>query len=223
MRVAGKAPIERQAPAACAKIHEALSALPVLHLPRDVPFGDGLYFFYEQGETSPHGPQGRIVRVGNHPRTQGGLVQRLRNHYSGGKNGSVFRKSLGGALLRQRDPSSTCLNHWEKQDAPVCERCRPVEREVSALLRERFSFRCVHIVSMSERNLQEAMLVATLASCRICAPSPAWLGLQACSEEVRSSGLWNSQYVDGRTLDVANLERFLARVRSSRGPFPANA
>ena len=79
----------------CGDIHRLLGTLPVYSSPRQVPFADGLYFFLEDGETSDHGPRGRIVRIGNHPRSDGGLVRRLRQHYSGRKNGSVFRKFLG--------------------------------------------------------------------------------------------------------------------------------
>ena len=58
--------------------------------PGDVSIADGLYFFYEDGELRGHGSEGRIVRVGNHPRSDGTLVRRLWQHYRGGKNGSVF-------------------------------------------------------------------------------------------------------------------------------------
>ena len=88
-------------------------------------------------ESAQHAPAGRIVRVGNHPRSDGTLVRRLRQHYKGHKNGSVFRKFLGGALMRSEDPSHPCLapapgkGHWEKQDEKTCHRCQPVEQSVS--------------------------------------------------------------------------------------------
>jgi hypothetical protein len=206
---------------ACRVIHEALESLPLLASPADVPFGDGLYFFYEEGEASEHAPNGRIVRVGNHPRKQGGLVPRLRMHYSGNKNSSVFRKSLGGALLRRDNPGDPCLSpapgkgHWEKQDAKTCPRCKPTEAMVSDLLRERFRFRCVRVPDLAERNGLEALLIATLAACSVCRPSPSWLGLHAYSENVRASGLWNSQYVGDATIDQRDLDRFQDLVSSS--------
>lgn len=206
---------------ACKAIHEALLAKPLLTSPGQVSFADGLYFFYEDGETSEHGPDGRIVRVGNHPRSQGGLVNRLRMHYSGNKNSSVFRKFLGGALLRRANPSDPCLapapgkGHWEKQDEKTCPRCRPTEERISDLLRQRFAFRCVRVMDMDERNELEALLVTTLAACQVCRPSASWLGLYAYSDKVRSSGLWNSDYVGGATIDRATLSRFLALVQAS--------
>lgn len=118
---------------ACHQIHSVLARLPLLASPADVPFGDGLYFFYENGETSEHAPGGRVVRVGNHPRSDGSLRKRLAQHFSGRKNGSVFRKYLGGALLRRRDPDCPCLapapgkGHWELQDAETCPECQQLE------------------------------------------------------------------------------------------------
>lgn len=39
---------------ACGEIHRLLSRLPVFESVEAVPFRDGLYFFYESGENSPH-------------------------------------------------------------------------------------------------------------------------------------------------------------------------
>lgn len=157
-----------------------------------------------------------MVRVGNHPRSSGGLKRRLRDHYSGGKHGSVFRKYLGGALIRRDDPRHPCLEpapgkgHWERQDSPACPTCRPFEQTVSAVLRSTFLFRCVAIADTAERNRLESSLVATLSLCSVCGPSLSWLGRYAYSDKVRSSGLWNSDYVgDGDLLmTVASLTRF---------------
>ena len=209
----------------CAAIHDALESLPLLSSPTDVPFLDGLYFFYEDGETSEHGAHGRVVRVGNHPRSSGGLRKRLRQHYSGRKNGSVFRKLLGGALLRRRDPKSPCLlpapgkGHWEHHKEKTCQECRPLEEEVSQLLRRSFRFRCVMVEDREERNGLEAALIATLAACPMCGPSPSWLGRYAYSETVRSSGLWNSQFVGGQTITERQLERVQGLVQASLEAF----
>jgi len=205
----------------CREIHRLLEQLPIRTEPTRVPFVDGLYFFYEAGEASEHGPVGRIVRVGNHPRSNGGLVRRLRQHYSGRKNGSVFRKLLGGALLRTNDPQSPCLapgpgrGHWERQGGKTCYRCRSIEREVSALLRSRFSFRCIAIQDRAERNHFESLLIATLAACSICRASSRWLGLHAYSDTVPKSGLWNTQFVDGPTMEEDDIQRFGELVKLS--------
>ena len=205
----------------CAAIHDALESLPLLSSPTDVPCFDGLYFFYEDGETSRHAAAGRVVRVGNHPKKQACLVSRLRAHYSGNKNSSVFRRILGGALLRRRDPDSPCLapspgkGHWEHQNDKACERCQPLEEEVSQLLRRSFRFRCVEVVDQAERNDLEKVLIATIAACPVCGPSAAWLGRRAYSDKVRSSGLWNSDHVGGPTITAHQLQRFQSLAHAS--------
>jgi hypothetical protein len=206
---------------ACREVHELLARIPIRTRPNEVGFQDGLYFFFEDDETSRHGPTGRVVRVGNHPRSEGGLVRRLRQHYSGNKNGSVFRKLLGSALLRSRDPDTPCLapapgkGHWELQGARPCALCRVLEAEVSSSLRAGFRFRCIEIRDRNERNLFEVMLVATLAQCQVCKPSGGWLGRHAYVDRVRESGLWNVQYSDGRVLSKAALGRFAELVAAS--------
>jgi hypothetical protein len=185
----------------CQEINNQLNTLPLLYDPSEVPFKNGLYFFYEKGETSKHLPQGRIVRIGNHPRSQDTLKRRLRMHYSGGKNGSFFRKFLGGAILRRIDPNDTCLQsgpgkgHWERQDMHACEKCKPIEKMVSEILRSDFSFRCIEIVNQDLRNMLEEKLIAIISLCPVCKPSATWLGNFAYSERVRLSGLWNSDDV----------------------------
>ena len=85
----------------CGTVHDLLKQLPVFEQPDAVSITDGLYFFCEGGESSSQAPKGRIVRVGTHPNSDGRLVQRLREHYRGSKNNGVFRRYLGGALMRQ--------------------------------------------------------------------------------------------------------------------------
>lgn len=184
----------------CRYVHELLDTLPVYTKPNQVPFTNGLYFFYEKGEVSIHAPNGRIVRLGNHPYSSNGLIRRLQLHYSGNKNSSVFRKFLGGALMRRANPDHPCLLHWEKQGEPTCQLCKGVEKDVSNLLRSNFYFRCVKIEDMVLRNSLERKLIATISLCKICKPSNSWLGRYAYSDVVRSSGLWNTDYVYDRSL-----------------------
>lgn len=196
----------------CEQINHLLNTLPIFKNPSEVPFNNGLYFFYETGEISTHAPEGRIVRVGNHRRSQDSLKRRLRMHYSGGKNGSVFRKFLGGAILRKTNPDSACLQpgpgqeHWEKQDVHACKNCKPIENRVSELLRSSFSFRCIEIENRALRNSLEEKLIATISLCPICKPSDNWLGKYAYSDKVTRSGLWNSDNVFDRSKILNNQE-----------------
>jgi hypothetical protein len=190
----------------CQLVHSTLEKLPELRVPDDVDFLNGLYFFYQKGEASPHASKGRIVRVGNHPRSDDGLKRRLEMHYEGSKNSSVFRKFLGGAILRKDDAKDPCLmpapgqGHWERQHAPTCMRCSLVEGKVSQLLQREFSFRCLEIRDRATRNRLEGQLIATLSLCHNCEPSDGWLGKYAYSDIVKRSGLWNSQHVFDQAL-----------------------
>ncbi|MGA8017083.1 MAG: hypothetical protein WCB85_14320 [Candidatus Dormiibacterota bacterium] len=198
----------------CAEIHALLPTLPALHSPADVDFSNGLYFFYEAGESSAHAPDGRVVRIGNHPHARDGLVARLNNHYRGGKNGSVFRRQLGGALLRRDNPATACLapgpgqGHWDHQDDRPCPACRSTESAVTDLLKASFYFRCVRVDNQSLRNRLESRLIASVAACEVCRPSATWLGRYAYPALVRSSGLWNTQHIGGPAATSRDLELF---------------
>jgi hypothetical protein len=206
---------------ACAAVHAALATLPAYSAPAQVPFHDGLYLFYERGETSAHAPGGRVVRVGNHPRSDGSLHRRLGQHLRGHKNGSVFRKALGGALLRRSQPTSPCLapgpgmGHWETHGGEPCSECSRLEGQVSALLSTDFTFRCVPIPDRNLRNHLEARLIATIAACPVCTPSALWLGQHAYPAAMRRSGLWNVEFVGGPLMTDEDLKLFQRAAASS--------
>lgn len=203
----------------CEEIHSRLSQLPEFRSPREVPFDNGLYFWFEAGEYCSHlNAVPRIVRVGNHPHAQNGLKNRLRNHYSGTKNGSVFRKLIGGALLRSRNAESSCLapgpglGHWERQDQRPCSACAPLEKEVSQILKDKFFFKCVRIDNKALRNHLERVIIRDLSHCPNCQASEGWLGRNAYNPDVRSCGMWNSEFTfgplsadDGYLSDLASL------------------
>lgn len=201
---------------ACKRIHSTLTRLPFFRDPKEVPFEDGLYFFYEDGESTAHEEGVRIVRVGNHPHKDHRLIERLREHYSanvGAKNGSVFRRYLGGALLRRDGDPNGCLRpapgkgHWEFADARTCPRCTDYERRVTEVLRTRFTFRCVNIPDKVQRNRLEARLIASLAACPACGPSDGWLGQFAYQPNVIVSGLWNDRHVGDEPADENDLSQ----------------
>jgi hypothetical protein len=143
-------------------------------------------------------------------------------HFKGSKNSSVFRKSLGGAIIRKLNPNDPCLlpapgqGHWEKQDMPTCEKCKPVEKQVTELLKTNFYFRCIEIENRDLRNSFEEKLVATISLCPICKPSESWLGKWTYSEKVRNSGLWNSDYVfdQNKILTTKELEELEKIIKS---------
>lgn len=211
----------------CEQLNKWLNLLPSFKEPSRVPFNNGLYFFYEEGETSKHAPEGRIVRIGNHSLSQDSLKRRLRLHYSGGKNASVFRRLLGGAIMRRADPNNPCLKprpgqgHWEKHGLHVCESCKPMENQVRELLRNSFWFRCIDIKEQGLRNTLEKKLIATISLCPICKPSENWLGKSAYPAKVQSSGLWNSDYVfdQEKILDESEIRRLAEIIKQTARHF----
>jgi hypothetical protein len=185
--------------------------IPIGHLPID-----GVYVFFERGEILRLGEHQlqRIVRVGTH-REDGRLRMRIRQHYgavrslNGNKNGSVFRKHLGGAVLRRANPADHRLREWLAQGGMSFPE---VEEAVSRLLRENFTFACFSVPTWKERQLLERGLVALLAQFPLAEPSSSWLGHHAESPIIRCIGLWNTQHIDARPLtfdELRNLERLI--------------
>ena len=186
---------------ACEQLHKMLDGLQEWFEPsRNLP-ELGIYFFYEEGKITDHSDRQRIVRVGTHGTRAAKRVrtlrERLKDHYNGNREGSVFRKHLGSALLRVKGESDERVNEWwKKRKSPIWKEFKETETEVSKTLRSKFSFRVIRVDSREERKLFEEKIIATLSSCSVCKPSEKWLGRFAWSERVRKSGLWNSDYVN---------------------------
>jgi len=182
---------------------------------------NGVYLFFERGETVRclDTVANRVVRVGTH-RADGRFRSRIRQHYGnvhslgGNKNASVFRKHLGGALLRRVDPQDARLKDWLTQDGPSFPE---VEEMVSRVLRENFTFCCFRVDQRSERLSLERGLIALFAQYPLGQPSPNWLGRFAASEEIRRSGLWNTQHIDAEPLTIEEFQRLKQPVKSHFG------
>lgn len=85
------------------RLHKYFNSLPRLTF-RDIdniPYDNGIYVFFEVGEK--YFGWGRIVCVGTHIMDHR-LKERLKNHYiRENKDGSIFRKNIGNALLNRDD------------------------------------------------------------------------------------------------------------------------
>ena len=199
---------------ACKQIHSALENLTKYHEPSIELPQNGIYFFYEAGEVCSHTGKSRVVRVGTHGE-RATLRKRLRQHYRLNREGSVFRKHLGTALLKRKGLLDEEITEWRKgRKSPRWSDFKGTEDEVSRLLRSNFFLRVVTVDNFEEREVLEEKLIASLAACPQCRPSEGWLGRFAWSERVRRSGLWNSNYVYSENrMDVSDLERFRKLVR----------
>jgi hypothetical protein len=213
----------------CEWLHARLEFLPLIQYPFDVealPL-NGIYFFYEEGETWGHGgDRARIVRIGAH-RGQDRLPARISEHFLLDENRmafncdmpkpadrSIFRLNIGRALLnRAHDPY---LGVWEinfipKQNRERFRHLRDIdkeresEREVTRLLRSAFAFRVVAVDDAKLRRGSERSVVGTIAQCALCIPSPGWLGRHSPKDEIRDSGLWQVQYLEHQELDTEGM------------------
>ena len=184
---------------------------------------NGIYLFFEQGEDAMCGARlvNRIVRVGTHTK-DGRFRPRIRQHYGnvsslrGNKNGSVFRKHVGGALLRRDNLADHRLGEWLKQGG---QSYLEIEERVSHELRTRFTFCCIEVDDANERKTFERGLVALLAQRPPGNPSDHWLGRYAASEKLVRSGIWNSQRIDAEPLTAAEFQRLtdLAKITIGKG------
>ena len=160
---------------------------------------NGLYLFHEDGERYWIGDRvtDRIVRVGTHDE-DGRLPGRIRNHYRGSGNNSIFRRHIGSAIINQHPELNVDMADWRQSKEPSDPR---VEALINEMLRAHFAFRCIPIQNRSERLRLEEKLIATLAQSDQ-RPSPQWLGRSADSASIATSGLWNIEHVcskDGLT------------------------
>jgi hypothetical protein len=185
----------------------------------------GVYFFFEPGEVRSGGEQPRVVRVGTHAVSEGSsttLWTRLKQHRGRGKpgeppgggnhRGSIFRRHVGMALLRSGQHPALSVASWGiggSAPADVVAREEVLERVVSEYI-GRMPFLWIEaddepsassIRSYVERN-SIGLLSAAVA---IDPPSPEWLGWNAADERIRTSGLWNVNYV-GDSYDPAFLD-----------------
>jgi hypothetical protein len=218
--------------ALCEWLHQSLATLPLFSYPFDVEElpRNGVYFFYESGEYCGH-PNGkpRIVRVGTH--RDGNFRSRIAEHFllneqkmaftqdqPGPHERSIFRKHIGRALLtKSGDPYLTV---WEMDFTTRATRTAnrhlrdiskevAIEREVTEVLRQTFSFRFIEVADQMQRMGSQGLeraLIGTLASCPLCCPSDGWLGRYSPKARIRETGLWLIQHLRATPLSSSQMD-----------------
>lgn len=187
---------------ACQILHRVFNALPRLdanYSEQTIP-RNGIYILFEKGETA-HGTD-RIVRIGTHT-GQDNLRQRLKEHlFTPNKDRSIFRKHIGRCFLnKNNDPF---LARWDLDLTNRENRLRyknqinqkkliETENAVTSYMQEKFSFVVFAEPIKSKRCDLETQLIATVAQCEDCHPSPSWLGNHHPNPAIKKSGLWNVQ------------------------------
>ena len=208
-------------PEMCNWLTEQLASLPLVSYPFDVVTlpDNGIYFFYEKGESSAHGDGlPRIVRIGTHK--DGNFGARIAEHYllddrkmvfdrnkPTPHDRSIFRKNIGRVILnRSEDPY---LAVWEIDFMKTAnkqayghlrdlDKERETELQVTHTLRENFSFRYVEIEDEQQRLGSDGLerhLIGTVAQCSVCGPSSNWLGHHSPVGKIRDKGLWQVQHL----------------------------
>lgn len=170
----------------------------------------GVYFFYEDGETRANGGP-RVVRVGTHALTATSrttLWKRLAQHRgrvggsrAGGGNhrASIFRHHVGTALLAVGDWPDDLAHSWRDRQADRFARLAeyPLERAVSEYIGA-MPLLWLPVFDRGLRASVERNSIALLSSRAggIDQPTDGWLGRHADSDKIRTSGLWNVNHVD---------------------------
>lgn len=178
----------------CEIVHEELDRLKLKsEKPKpknDVP-KNGIYFWFEQGEIRQGGIQ-RVTRVGTHE-VSDRLHARIKEHYGLNREGSAFRKHLGGALMGQGKEPDSEIEEWYKA-RKSCRFNDPKFRNYEAQVTTQAkhgSYRVLKVIDSEERLQLEEKLIALFSHCKHCRPSKNWLGNHAYRKGIRDSGLWN--------------------------------
>ena len=149
---------------------------------------NGVYIFFEKGETitTPDGRiLDRIVRVGTHEKDDN-LYKRLKQHFTGNINSSIFRKDIGKALSTDNG------------------------EEISKYMRENLSFVVFEVETEEDRLNWEERIVFTLSKAVILgqiSPSEDWLGKKSPKGKIIKSGLWQVEGIYIEELDKASINK----------------
>ena len=204
----------------CLRLHQLLATLPRYTWEEidEVPFRNGIYLVFEEGETYRGMP--RIVRVGTHT-SPDRLRQRLRDHFvRENHNGSIFRKNIGKALLHQTGDPYLATWSLDTSRPPYkgmedLHREREVEQAVSRYLRTHMTFSAFEVETQEQRLRLEEGIIASLHQTEDFQASSSWLGRFSPEKEIRESGMWLKQGLDGVPLTDEELETLECRLAGS--------
>lgn len=199
----------------CLRLHELLCSIPRYTWEQisEIPFTNGIYVVFEKGEQ--YYGMDRIVRVGTHT-SSNRLKNRLTDHFvKENHDGSIFRKNIGKAILNaDRDPY---LPIWtldtskpENRKYLDSKKNAHTEKRVSKYLRENFTFAVFRVETKEERLRLEEAIITALNREPTFGPGSHWLGNHSPENEIRESGLWLKQGLDGKVLSEREYVDLLA-------------
>jgi len=211
----------------CKAVHLFFNRMPRMdyQMIAKIPFEDGIYIMFEKGQKQ--GELDRIVRVGTHT-AEGRLKARLKDHFiSQNKDGSIFRKNVGKALLSKNKDSY--LDIWtldtsNKKNTATIDKVKEAEIEnaVSNYLQDNISFVCFPINNKEARLRIEEALISLLNCSDDFYPDNDWLGKFSPVDRIRQSGLWLTQGLDAEPLTAEELGFIKDSVRFRQMSHPMN-
>ncbi|MTI80846.1 MAG: hypothetical protein FH758_08180 [Firmicutes bacterium] len=172
----------------------------------------GVYFFFEPGETRVSSDAVRVVRVGTHAVSEGSkttLWNRLITHRgttsgTGNHRGSIFRLHVGTALLATGEYPHTVRGSWGKgssapKEVKLVE--SGLEQKVSKYIGS-MPFLWVRVEDVAGKNSlrkyierNAVALLSNVVNKKQDQPSANWLGHHCLHQDVQLSGLWNVDHV----------------------------
>jgi len=221
----------------CKWLHEQLQQLPPpIKLGQKFLPKNGIYFFYEEGETWGHGgDEPRIVKIGKAT----GFKARIGKHYgtseailnldkSKGKlsDTSVLRKHIGKAFLKL-EGRSDYLEIWHKDFSIPANRAKLgyqrdiiLEKEIESKITERlwgrFTFRFIIIDSQEKRKILEKPLIATITQCRMCRFSYNWLGKHHPDANIQQYHSWLLQDAENSPINDADKDEISEAIKNTQ-------
>lgn len=163
---------------------------------------NGIYFFFENGQkiTIDGIEYDRIVRVGINEK-RGNFIKRIRDHYKGNIEGSVFRENIGWAIL-ERDGMKPKEFYKTKRRYRQINSGGPLEDRISKYFSEALTFKAFAINHEKLAIYEEALIeiLSIYYQYKIWRKElnlDNWLGLLSYSrkDKIRRSGLWNSNHI----------------------------
>jgi hypothetical protein len=93
-----------------------------------------------------------------------------------------------------------------------------IEKEISKILREKFSFRFVIINDETKRigsRSRESALIATIAGCNICKSSKSWFGNNSSEDLIREKKIWNRRHVNDNIMNSKQINELEIAVNNT--------
>ncbi len=188
---------------------------------KKIPFDNGIYIVFEEGEQYSTSYFERIVRVGTHD-SGGRLKLRLSDHFKReNKDGSIFRKNIGKAILNKRsDPylPTWAINTSKPENKRYINETvqKRIEAEVTEYMRSAFSFAVIPVEDKARRLRLEKGIISTLNHDPLFTASAAWLGHFSTEDLIRDSGLWLKDGLDAASLTEEEMLSIITESKNTK-------